>query len=205
MSSQIPSPCTSPATLISLGRYVKNELWLSRFLYQLDLHLRLTEFVQEDEHFQFLRNAFSSSLRALQEEGILSEEVFGALQRASESASEDLLTAQAAWCWGLSLGKRALYVTRSKERAQTRNGAPPLKQFAPMGVFGGLFVCVILSASCARLDIVAIAVCHHWMLHRYEGLLGVAGQITRFETRIPLMQGYATRPEKEITGTSAGR
>jgi len=113
MKPQIPSPYNSQ-NLVFLGRSVNNEPWLGRFLYQLDLHLGQTEFVRDDEDFQRLRNAFSRSLGALRDEGILSEEVFLALQRASESAPEDLLTAQAAWCWGLSLGKRASYVTSSQ-------------------------------------------------------------------------------------------
>jgi hypothetical protein len=96
--------------LISSARSTEEQPWLAPLLYHFDQKLRQTDFSQGDEQFLPLSKFLSGSLDALRAEGItIPEEVFVALNNSFESHAKDPITAQAAWCWGLILGRRASY------------------------------------------------------------------------------------------------
>jgi hypothetical protein len=105
--------------LISFGRSIEEEPWVAPLLYQFDRQLSRADLTQSDEQFLLLSKVFSGSIDALRAEGIaIPEEVVVAFNSSFASHAEDPITAQAAWCWGLILGRRASYVAGLEDLRQ---------------------------------------------------------------------------------------
>lgn len=112
--SRFPGQSTVWRELIAQGRLVDGEIWLNPLVEYLYLALRQARCFEEGEKLSSLKPSLSEQLIALRSSGItVPEQIIIALDSSFDSRAEDTITAQAAWCWGLALGRCALEVKTS--------------------------------------------------------------------------------------------
>ncbi len=114
--SRFPAGSTVQNDLIAQGRLVEDEIWLSSLVDHLYLALRESRRFENGEEFFALSLSLSDQLIVLHSKGTaIPGHIAIALDRSFESQAEDAIAAQAAWCWGLALGRRALEVKAARD------------------------------------------------------------------------------------------
>ena len=111
--------------LIAQGRLVEKENWFSPLLREMYSVLSRSG-CREDRDVLAFDNPIlpSERLTSLHSEGIMvPANILNAVERSFESTPSDEATAQAAWCWGVALGKRAGDVVGENELHRLLNTA----------------------------------------------------------------------------------
>lgn len=116
------APQTMWSGLIAQGCLVEKEIWLPPLLDHLQAVLRLCECGEDRDDLpsdgEILRKRWASLSSA---EITVPAGILTALESSFQSAPRDEITAQAAWCWGLALGKRASHVAGEMELGRLLN------------------------------------------------------------------------------------
>jgi hypothetical protein len=93
--------------LIALGRLVEGKTWLAEFLDVLNNILDEPTFNEDKDQLRFLQTSVADRIKAISESIDVPGDILIHVDSSFETRAHDLVTAQAAWCWGLALGKRA--------------------------------------------------------------------------------------------------
>jgi hypothetical protein len=110
--------------LIAQGRDAEKEIWLSLLVDQLRHALDHCNLQGDGDKLTFPASLFSDQWALLRSKEIaVPANILNALETSFESAPTDEITAQAAWCWGLALGKRTAAVAGEKELRRLLNQA----------------------------------------------------------------------------------
>jgi hypothetical protein len=107
MNVQPVSLPISPDALIAFGRSAEHQPWLDPLLHHLEQQFCQADLPLGKEPFGVLSELLADSINALRAEGItIPQGISVALHNSFESRANDPISAQAAWCWGLILGRR---------------------------------------------------------------------------------------------------
>ena len=110
MSEQTLSAPLPLDALVALGQSVEGDIWLVPLLDQVERQFSRANSSTEGDLTEALLELLSSSIDALRIDGVpVPQEISVALQHSFENRADDLITAQAAWCWGLILGSKLSY------------------------------------------------------------------------------------------------
>jgi len=110
--------------LIAQGRPVEKEIWFSTLVNQLRSILSHSGCREDRDVLTFDKSILTERWISLHSEGtVVPANILNALEPSFESAATDEVTAQAAWCWGVALGKCTSEVTGEKELRRLLNTA----------------------------------------------------------------------------------
>ncbi len=120
--SRFPAQSTFWNDLIVQGRLAEGEPWLEQLVEPLHLALRESQFVHIDDESSAVGEILSAQLAALLSTGIsIPEEIADALKGSFQVPTSNSASAQAAWCWGLALGKAAGDISTAQDLRRLLN------------------------------------------------------------------------------------
>ena len=113
---RFPSRSTFWSDVASQAQVVAGEMWGAPLVDVLFLVLRESQYWETQRRFSLSTSFLADRLTSLGVEGItVPEEIISGLAKSFDSQADSPISAQAAWCWGLALGRVASEVCTARE------------------------------------------------------------------------------------------